>query len=173
MKHLPSLSASQSLSLPFSILLLCILLLFSCKTPQVTTERILSDTTIIREIPKVIEVPGDTLISNPINLDSLLAMLNAGISPKVIERLTIREDPETGNRIGILIDELGNLTALCEIQEQQIQYLQTEIERIRSESTTTTITQPLTFWQRIKAAWDLLTITIFIAIIAIILIRRL
>ncbi|WP_373399689.1 hypothetical protein V8V91_08530 [Algoriphagus halophilus] len=155
------------------LLAMTVILLFSCKTPQVVTDTIRSDTTIIKEIPRLIEIPGDTLISQSINIDSLAALLRAGVPPSVIEKTTIREDPVTKNRVGILIDELGNLTALCEIQDQQIQLLEKEITRLSSIQTTTTITKPPGFFQRIKDAWDLLIITFFIILFVLHLIKKL
>lgn len=128
----------------------------ACKTRQVATETFHTDSLIIREIPEYIYLPADTVYSESIHIDSLVALLQAGVPTQVIERLTIREDPETGHRVGILIDELGNLTALCEIQEQQIQYLRQELERIRTERTTTTITERPGFLQRVKDSLDLI-----------------
>lgn len=136
-----------------------LMLLSGCKSTQPVTTVQHTDSVIIREVPKFINVSGDTLISQSINIDSLAAMLRAGVPPSVIERLTIREDPETRNRVGILIDELGNLTALCEIQDKQIEYLQKEIERISTTNTTTTITEKPGFFQRIKDSMDLLIYT--------------
>lgn len=153
-------------------LLILLLFLASCKAPQITTERIQSDTTIIKEIPRIVEVPGDTLISYSINVDSLAALLRAGVPPQVIEKMTIREDPETKNRVGILIDELGNLTALCEIQEKQITVLEREITRLQSDIQKTTITKSPGFLQRIKDAFDLILYTAAIVSIILILIRR-
>jgi len=141
------------------------LLIFSCKSPQITTERYRSDTTIIKEIPRLIEIPGDTLISYSINIDSLAALIRAGVPPSVIEKTTIREDPVTKNRVGLLIDKLGNLTAICEIQEQQIQLLEKEITRLKSEQIKTTITEKPGFFQRIKNAWDLLIIFFFVMVL--------
>jgi len=145
-------------------------ILYNCKSKGVITERITSDTTIIREIPKIVQVPGDTIYSNPINIDSIITMIQSGIPTNVIEKYTIQEDPETKNRVGILIDELGNLTALCEIQDQEIEYLQKEIERYKSEMIT--ITKPPTFLERIKGAWDLLVVTLFLVLVFMVLLKK-
>lgn len=162
----------KSFSLPTAYCLLVYCLLTSCAAPQVTTERFYSDTTIIKEIPRLIEIPGDTLISSPINIDSLAALLRAGVPPSVIEKLTIREDPVTRNRVGILIDELGNLTALCEIQDRQISVMDKEITRLTQEiEKTTTIKKP-GFFQRIKDSLDLLVYTTLIILAALFIIKR-
>ena len=154
-------------------LLISLLLLISCRSTAPVTEIIYKDSVHVREIPRIITVPGDTIISHRINIDSLAAMLRAGVPPAVIERMTIREDPETRNRVGILIDELGNLTALCEIQDQQIEYLEKEINRITSTNTTTTITENPGFFQRIKDSLDLLVYTTLIVLAALFVIKRL
>jgi hypothetical protein len=156
---------------PFLFVLL--LLLISCRSSAPVTEIIYKDSVHVREIPRIVRVPGDTLISQSINIDSLAALLRAGVPPSVIEKLTIREDPETRNRVGILIDELGNLTALCEIQDQQIEYLEKEINRISSTNTTTTITEKRGFFQRIKDSLDLLVYTTLIILAALFVIKRL
>lgn len=153
-------------------ILLLILLTASCKPAKVTTETIYRDTTIIREKTRLITLPGDTVYSNSIHLDSIRSLLSAGVPAKVIERMTIREDPETGNRVGILIDELGNLTALCEIQERQIELLEREITRLQSEIQKTTITKPPGFFQRIKDALDLILYTAATTALILILLRR-
>lgn len=150
----------------------CLLLLASCKSPKPMTESYRSDSIIIREIPRLVKIPGDTLISQSINIDSLAALLRAGVPPSVIERYTIREDPVTRNRVGILIDELGNLTALCEIQEQQIQLLEKEIERISTEKTTTTIIEKPGFFQRIKNSLDLLIYTTLFILFILFVIKK-
>ncbi len=149
----------------YFLLLLAAAGMTPCKTPQFTSEIIRSDTTIIKEIPRIIEVPGDTLISYAINIDSLAALLRAGVPPHVIERLTIREDPVTKNRVGILIDELGNLTALCEIQNQQIDYLEKEITRLTSESSKIVITEKPGFFARIGDAVNLIMILLLVVLV--------
>ena len=157
----------------YCLLLTAYCLLTSCQSTKPVTEITRVDSVIIKEIPKVIEIPGDTLISQSINIDSLAALLRAGVPPSVIERMTIREDPVTRNRVGILIDELGNLTALCEIQGQQIEYLEKEIQRISSTNTTTTITEKRGFFQRIKDSLDLLVYTTLIILAILFVVKRL
>jgi hypothetical protein len=154
------------------ILYITLLFLVSCKAKQATTERFYSDTTIIKEIPKIVEIPGDTLISYSINIDSLAALLRAGVPPSVIERMTIREDPVTRNRVGILIDELGNLTAVCEIQEQLITLLEKEITNLKSTYEKTTIMVKPNFFQRIKASIDLIVYTTLILLAGLLIMKR-
>jgi hypothetical protein len=154
------------------ILYITLLFLVSCKAKQATTERFYSDTTIIKEIPKIVEIPGDTLISYSINIDSLAALLRAGVPPSVIERMTIREDPVTKNRVGILIDELGNLTAVCEIQEQLITLLEKEITNLKSTYEKTTIMVKPNFFQRIKASIDLIVYTTLILLAGLLIMKR-
>jgi len=146
--------------------------LTTCKPTQTIPETFRSDSTIIREVPVIVEIPGQTIYSDPINIDSLISLLKAGVPPSVIERITIRQDPETGNRVGILIDKLGNLTAICEVQEEHIELLQREIERITTESTTNTIIQKPNFFQRIKASLDLIIYTSLIILALIFIAKR-
>ena len=160
------------LLLIYFLLLLAAAGMTSCKPTQITSERFYSDTTIIKEIPRIIQVPGDTLISQSINIDSLAALLRAGVPPHVIERLTIREDPVTKNRVGILIDELGNLTAICEIQNQQIELLEKEITRITTESERFTQTEKPGLFERLSDAISLIVIVLLVAIGFIIINRR-
>jgi hypothetical protein len=112
------------------------------------------------------------LISYSINIDSLAALLRAGVPPSVIERMTIREDPVTKNRVGILIDELGNLTAVCEIQEQLITLLEKEITNLKSTYEKTTIMVKPNFFQRIKASIDLIVYTTLILLAGLLIMKR-
>jgi hypothetical protein len=148
------------------------ILLIGCKAPQVTTERFYSDTTIITEKLKLVEVPGVSLKSNAINIDSLVAKLKAGIPPSVIERETIYQDPKTGDRVGILIDQFGNLTALCEIQEQMIQVLEKEVLRLIKENEVKTVLVKPNFFQRIKASIDLIVYTTLILLAGLLIMKR-
>lgn len=158
----------------FWVLIFCMILLlsFACKAPQATTERFYSDTTIIKETVKVVEVPGVSIKSNPINIDSLISRLKAGIPPSVITKETIYHDSVTGAQVGILIDQFGNLTALCETQEQMIEMMEREITNLKSEiSTTTRIVKP-NFFQRIKASIDLIVYTALILLIVLLVIKK-
>lgn len=149
------------------------LILIGCKATQPSSvERFYSDTTIIKEIPRLVKVPGDTLISQSINIDSLAALLRAGVPPSVIEKLTIREDPVTRNRVGILIDELGNLTALCEIQNQQLTLMDREITRLTQDIQKTTVIEKPGFFQRIKSSLDLLVYTALLILAALFVIKK-
>jgi hypothetical protein len=133
-------------------ILFAIIALSSCKAPQYMTERIYSDTTIIKETERLVTIPGQTIQSPGINIDSLSAMLRAGIKPEVINRNLYYQDPETKLRVGLLIDQLGNLTALCEQQDQTIMMMDREIQRLQKESVT--IVEKPTFWD--KFFWGLL-----------------
>lgn len=152
-------------------LLLITLLLISCKAPQVITERIVTDTTIIREVPKVITIPGETAKSPSINLDSLVSVIQSGVSHQTINRTLHYTDPETNMRVGLLLDELGNLSALCESQEKTIELMEREIERIRSEKVKETVIIEPTFWQKLKTSIPYTIITIMILLLAFVLIK--
>lgn len=132
------------------LLVLLYFLLFSCKPQQITVERISTDTTIIREVPKIIEVPGAVITSPSINIDSLVNLLKSDMPIHTINETLIREDPETKLRVGILIDELGNLTALCEQQDRLIEIQQQEIDRLRTITDTITIVKERSWWDRLK-----------------------
>ncbi|WP_026946185.1 hypothetical protein [Algoriphagus marincola] len=135
-----------------NLFLLCIPLFFwACGAKQTITgvERVYRDTTIIVEKLVPIEVPGSTIQSPTINIDSLVTLLRSGVDPKVIERTLIREDPETKLKVGILIDEMGNLTALCEQQERIIETLQREITRLQSEYERVTVEVSKTWIQQL------------------------
>jgi uncharacterized small protein (DUF1192 family) len=132
-------------------LIALILLSFSCNPAKVVTEREYRDTTIIRELTKIVKVPGQTIQAPSINIDSISRLINAGVKPQVINRTLTYTDPETNNRIGLILDELGNLSALCEIQDKQIELLEREIERIKSEKVVKTITKTDPPWKRALA----------------------
>lgn len=129
-----------------------ILLLFSCKPQQIITERIVSDTTIVREVTKLIEVPGATIASPSINIDSLATLLRNKVPVETINNTLYYQDPETNLRVGLLIDELGNLSALCEQQDRVIELQVQEIERLRQISEQSTIIQKPSTWKIIKDA---------------------
>jgi hypothetical protein len=147
------------------------MLLVSCKAPEIITERIVTDTTIIREVPKIVTIPGQSAQSPSVNLDSLVRVIQSGISPQVINRTLHYTDPETNMRVGLLLDELGNLSALCETQDQTIQLLEREIERIRSDTKTTTIIHHPSFWEKLKTSIPITIITILLIAVAYIFLR--
>jgi hypothetical protein len=132
------------------------LILFSCKAPQTVTSSQFSqkDSVYIIEKPVLVNVPGAVVQTQSINIDSLANLLRFGVSPQVISKTLIREDPETGLKVGILIDQLGNLTALCEQQDRMIEMMQQEINRFKEIISTkeTTTTKPVSFWKRLKTA---------------------
>lgn len=118
------------------MLVLCTLYLVlgtsGCQAPKTITHTIQKDSTIIREIPKEILVPGAT-ITQKINIDSLAALIKSGMDPQVINNTLVKEDPETKLRMGLMLDELGNLTALCEQQDRYIQTLEKQIDHWKFE----------------------------------------
>jgi hypothetical protein len=114
-----------------------------------------------------VEVPGAVIKTQSINIDSLANLLRSGVSPQVISKTLIREDPETGLKVGILIDRLGNLTALCEQQDRMIEVLQKEINRLTqiSETTETTITEPVSFWKKVRQAITWIIVGFILAVV--------
>lgn len=132
------------------IITLSIISLISCRPQQILTERIQTDTTIVREVVKVVEVQGAVLQSPSINIDSLARLIRAEVPVHTINQTLIREDPETKLRVGILIDELGNLTALCEQQDRLIDVQTQEITRLQHIIETNTITVRRSWWDKIK-----------------------
>jgi hypothetical protein len=132
------------------IILLALISLISCKPQKITVERITTDTTIIREVPKIIEVPGAVIQSPSINIDSLVQLIKSDMPVQKINQTLIREDPETKLRVGLLIDELGNLTALCEQQDRLIEIQSQEITRLKKIIETHTITVKPTWWDQLK-----------------------
>jgi hypothetical protein len=132
------------------IILLALISLISCKPQKITVDRIVKDTTIIREVPKIIEVPGAVIQSPSINIDSLVQLIKSDMPVQKINQTLIREDPETKLRVGLLIDELGNLTALCEQQDRLIEIQIQEITRLKKIIETHTITVKPTWWDQLK-----------------------
>lgn len=127
------------------------LLLFSCEAKKVVTgtDRVVKDSTIIREIPVLVEVPGATVVTPGINIHQLDSLLKAGVSPETITRTLVREDPETKLKVGILIDQMGNLTAVCEQQERMIETLQRQLEYYRSTLETVTVEVSLKWYEQL------------------------
>lgn len=152
-------------------LLLLILLTWGCNTPQVVTERNFRDSTIIREVPRIIEVPGSVIQSPSINLDSLVQLIKEGVKPSLISNTLIKEDPETKLRVGLLIDELGNLSALCEQQDRMIEILNREVSHWRKEYEKTTITKSVPWYRQIIDNIILVLVCLLIGFISNILFR--
>jgi hypothetical protein len=151
-------------------LVFAVFALASCKSPQYITERIYSDTTIIKETERLVTIPGQTIQSPGINIDSLSALFRSRAPIQTINRNLYYEDPETKLRVGLLIDQLGNLTALCEQQENTITLMDKEIQRLQKESVT--IVEKPTFWD--KMGWGLLGMAFGVVLsqIATIFLRR-
>lgn len=134
------------------ILIFFLLGFASCKSVKRDYQevRVVKDSVIVIERSVPVLVPGAEIRTQSLNIDSLAALLRAGVPPSVINRTTVVEDPETKLRVGILIDELGNLTALCEQQDRIINALEREINRLRLELTdtsTTEVKQNSKFWR--------------------------
>ncbi|AWW32446.1 hypothetical protein DN752_21125 [Echinicola strongylocentroti] len=146
------------------LLLVLLISLYSCKTPQVTTQVITKDSTIVKEIPRIIEVPGSMVESPSINIDSLVSMIKAGISLESINQTLIKEDPETKLKVGLLIDQLGNLTAVCEQQERQIEIMEKEVQRWKSRYEQVTVEKKPSFWENLKKGINSFAIIILIII---------
>ena len=109
-------------------------LVSGCSAPKVLqSERTVRDSVIFRTVEKEVLVPRTSGESFKINIDSLAKMIRSGIDPKIIERTLIREDPQTKMRVGILIDSLGNLMAVCDQQERMITVMLQERELLRTE----------------------------------------
>ncbi|MFN3802861.1 hypothetical protein [Belliella pelovolcani] len=150
--------------IPFLFLLLAA----SCKPKEIIiTEKYYSDTTIIREVTKEVLVPGAKLYSPSINIDSLANLIKTGMPVSKINQTLIREDPETKLRVGLLIDELGNLSALCEQQDRIIQMQYDEITRLQKELEIRTVVTEESWFDKIKkyAFWIFIGLVV-IAIIS-------
>jgi len=116
-------------------LLFLLLILSSCKGVEtVSSERTVRDSVVFREVEKEILIPGYKLEGVSFNVDSLAAVLKSGVPREVVEKTLIREDPETKAKVKILIDELGNLTAVCEQQDRIIEFMVQEREIFRIET---------------------------------------
>jgi hypothetical protein len=114
-----------------NLLIIFILISASCTAPRVAYyERTVHDTVIVTQKAQQVQLPAYTGHSNKIQFDSLANLLRIGVPREVIEKTLIREDPETRLRVGILIDSLGNLMAVCEQQERMIEIMVDERERI-------------------------------------------
>jgi len=146
---------------------------WSCsqKTIPIQTERFYSDTTIIRETQVPVIIPGKTVEAEKINLDSLLLVLRAGTKPQIRE--IIKTDPESGQQIRLLIDSFGNLSAYCETQEQVIQVLQREIERLQTTMTNTVTEKKKGFFEKVKdKLGEIALILVLVIAILVLLIKQ-
>jgi len=114
-------------------IILFALALGACSPKVLTNERTIRDSVIYTTVEKEVLLPAYSATSHPINLDSLATLLRQGVDPKIIERTLVREDPKTKQRVGILIDSLGNLIAVCDQQERMIKVLLEERQLLRKE----------------------------------------
>lgn len=151
--------------------LILFLLTWGCKAPQVITDTVVKDSVIVREVPKYIDIPGQTISSPSVNLDSLVKVIQSGVKAETINRTLTYTDPDTQLQVGLLIDQIGNITAVCEQQEQTIQVLQREIERYRTESTSTETIREPSFWEKLKGSLEIIVITIIITVVIMVIIR--
>ena len=132
----------------------CCLLAFSCAPKQTLTgtDREVRDSVIITEKLVPIEIPAATVVSPEINYSVLDSMIRAGVNVGLINSmLRSKQDPQSKLSARIQVDEDGNLRAVCELQEQLIQVLTREIDRLRLEVTTHTVTVSKTWYQEL---WD-------------------
>lgn len=132
--------------------LFCFLILLAgCKGVEtVSTSQTLRDSVVFREVEKPVIVPGYTLEGVRFNIDSLAAVIRAGVPAGTIERTLIKEDPETKARVKILIDELGNLTAVCEQQDRIIETLVQERDIYRTFTETIIQREKESLFKQIK-----------------------
>jgi hypothetical protein len=151
-------------------IIFALIALSSCKSNQLVTERIYSDTTIIKETERIVTIEGQTIQSPSINLDSLVAKVRAGIPVSEINRTLYTQDPETKKRVGLLIDQLGNLTALCETQDQMISVMDKEIQRLQKESVT--VVEKPTFWDKVGYGLIGMALGMVLSFVATIFLRR-
>jgi hypothetical protein len=141
-----------------SIFIILVAAFTACKAPQQITNTVTKDSIIYREIPRYIELPGKTIKSPPVNIDSLAKLIRQGIKPEVINRTLIYTDTTGNFNVKIMLDQLGNLTAICEQKDQRIMYLENQLEHYKSISTTEKTTKGKSFFERLRDA------TVFIII---------
>lgn len=100
------------------LLILC-LFVAACAPKHVPVQTITKTdtTTIIREKPILIKVPGSGV---DINLDSLFnAWSKANPAQPTVNRTIYLTDPKLQTRLQIFTDSLGNLVARCETLERE------------------------------------------------------
>jgi uncharacterized membrane protein YraQ (UPF0718 family) len=127
-----------------------VLISASCKTPKTMTSTYSRDTVIVQEVLKIVEVPGASIYSPSINIDSLVELIKKDVPLYTINETLIREDPETNLRVQILIDELGNLSAYCVQQDRLIEMQTEEITKLKTITELKTITVKRTWWDTLK-----------------------
>jgi hypothetical protein len=150
----------------FIFFLLILVIAMGCTAPQVITDTVVKDSVIVREVPRIVEIPGQTIYSPSVNLDSLVKVIQSGVKSEVINKTLTYTDPDTQLQVGLILDQMGNLFAVCEQQEQTIKIMEREIERLRTINTTKeTIIKP-TFWQQAK---DYLMIIIVVVIVIVVI----
>ena len=140
--------------------LFLLLALLSCRPTQVVTERVVKDSIIVKEVPREIIIPATQTASPSVNLDSLVRVIQSGVKPEVINRTLIQRDTASGMQARLILDELGNLSALCEQQEKVIEYLEKEVTHWKSEFEKQIVSPPRSFLQRIGdfAEWIIIAL---------------
>jgi hypothetical protein len=139
------------------------------KTIPISTERFYSDTTIIRETQVPVFIPGKTVEVRNLSLDSMIQILktNTGKTQTIT-----RTDPKTGQTLKLIVDQLGNLSAICETQDQTIQILKREVDRLKTEIKNTVVEVQESWHQKlISQLGDLSLILILILILLFIIFR--
>lgn len=147
------------------VIIIALLLFTSCGGQKVITqEKTVRDSVVIREVEKEVIVPGYSLQTPRINIDSLAKLLASGVKPETINRTLIKNDPELLAQVKIVIDEYGNLMATCEKQDEVLKFLleerdnyRFEVERIVVEQRDNILKQ---IWKYIRNTLILLAITV-------------
>lgn len=144
----------------------------SCKqTREVSRELTIRDSVRIVPVEREVLIPRYSVESPTVNVDSIVNMLKRGIKPDVISQTLIKEDPETKLKVGILIDHLGNLTAVCEQQEYRIKVLTEDVHYWRDQYETIIKERRPGFFAKLAEYTNVILITIAITGIAVIIFR--
>lgn len=128
------------------------LLLFSCSAKEVVTgtDRTVTDSTIVRQIPVQVKQDAAAAESPEINYHKLDSMIKAGVNISLINAmLKGAQDPGSKLSARIQVDEKGNLKAICELQEKMIDLMTYEIERLRIETERITVEISKTWYEQL------------------------
>ena len=116
------------------VIIIALLFFTSCGGQKVITEsKTVRDSVVVREVEKEVLVPGYSLETPKINIDSLAKLLASGVKPEIINRTLIKNDPELLAQVKIVIDEYGNLMATCEKQDELLKFMMQERDNYRFE----------------------------------------
>ena len=106
------------------------LILFSCNKPLTKTIETKEEVRVTYKDTTIV-VPSE-VVSATFNYDSIKTVLNqylkAGKTPEII----YRNSPSSPTNLKISLDSLGNLKADCKTDEQLIELLMKEVERLKS-----------------------------------------